>query len=218
MAAPGILVPLVEVRILLPQPLFPKTMNHAYIFLADGFEEIEALATLDILRRAGIYTRTVSINDSFHVTGAHDLQVIADCTYEIFCAEEEELDQSDVLVFPGGMPGTANLAQDEDLLELMKQHFAYNGLVAAICAAPGLVVSQIDSHLLTGKKFTCYAGCEDAMIAKGAIHTYEPAVRDGNLITGRGPGYATEFAIEIVKAIRGDQVALKVKNGLNSVV
>ena len=91
-------------------------MNHAYIFLADGFEEVEALATLDVLRRAGVYARTVSISDSFHVTGAHDIQVIADYTYEIFCAEEEELDSSDVLVFPGGMPGSSNLAEDEDLI------------------------------------------------------------------------------------------------------
>ena len=189
-------------------------MNHAYIFLADGFEEIEALATLDVLRRAGIYARTVSISDSFHVTGAHDVQVIADCTYEIFCAEEEELDRSDVLVFPGGMPGSSNLASDEDLIALMKEHFADGGFVAGICAAPGLVLSQNEGGLLQGRRFTCYDGCEAPMQEKGAIYEALPAITDGNLITGRGPAFALDFALEIVKAIRGPEVQEKVKKGL----
>lgn len=189
-------------------------MNHAYIFLADGFEEIEALATLDVLRRAGIYARTVSVSDSFHVTGAHDQQVIADCTFEIFCAEEDELDSSDVLVFPGGMPGSSNLAQDEELISLMKDHYAYDGLVAAICAAPGLVLSQLDAEVLKGKKFTCYEGCQQPMLEKGAEYDPVPAVTDGRMITGRGPGYAIDFALEIVKAIRGEEAALKVKKGI----
>ena len=189
-------------------------MNHAYIFLADGFEEIEALATLDILRRAGIYARTVSISDSFHVTGAHDTQVIADYTYEIFCAEEEELDSSDALIFPGGMPGSSNLPADEEIVALMKEHFADGGLVAGICAAPGLVLSQNDSKLLSGRKFTCYDGCEAPMQEKGAIYEAVPAVRDGNLITGRGPAFTIDFALEIVKAIRGEEVADKVRKGL----
>lgn len=189
-------------------------MNHAYIFLADGFEETEALATLDILRRAGIYARTISISDSFHVTGAHDIQVIADYTLEIFCAEEEELDSSDVLIFPGGMPGSSNLAQSDDVISIMKDHYAYDGFVAAICAAPGLVLSQLDQKVLEGKTFTCYEGCQDALLAKGALYNPVPAVTDGRLITGRGPGYAIDFALEIVKAIRGEEVALKVKKGI----
>ena len=189
-------------------------MNHAYIFLADGFEEIEALATLDVLRRAGIYARTVSISDSFHVTGAHDIQVIADYTYEIFCAEEEELDRSDVLIFPGGMPGSSNLADDEELISLMKDHFAEGGLIAGICAAPGLVLSQNEVSLLKDKKFTCYDGSEEPMIEKGAKYEAEPAIKDGNLITGRGPAFALDFALKIVEAVRGEEIALKVKKGL----
>ena len=189
-------------------------MNHAYIFLADGFEEIEALATLDVLRRAGIYARTISVSDSFHVTGAHDVQVIADYTYEIFCAEEEELDRSDALIFPGGMPGSSNLAGDEELVTLMKEHYADDGIVAGICAAPGLVLSQNDEALLKGRKFTCYDGCEAPMIEKGAIYEAVPAVTDGNLITGRGPAFTIDFALEIVKAIRGVEMAEKVKKGL----
>ncbi len=189
-------------------------MNHAYIFLADGFEEIEALATLDVLRRAGIYARTISVSDSFHVTGAHDVQVIADYTYEIFCAEEDELDRSDALIFPGGMPGSSNLAGDEELVALMKEHYADGGLVAGICAAPGLVLSQNEEALLKGRKFTCYDGCEAPMIEKGAIYEAVPAVTDGNLITGRGPAFTIDFALEIVKAIRGEEIAAKVKKGL----
>ena len=189
-------------------------MNHAYIFLADGFEEIEALATLDILRRAGIYAVTISISDSFHVTGAHDIQVIADYTYEIFCAEEEELDPSDVLVFPGGMPGSSNLASDQEVVTLMQEHAAEGGFVAAICAAPGLVVSQLDDELLKGRRFTCYDGCEEPMLAKGAVYCKEPAVTDGKIITGRGPAFTIDFALEIVRAIRGEEAAAKVRKGL----
>ena len=80
-------------------------MNHAYIFLADGFEETEALATLDVLRRGGVPAELISVSDQFHVTGSHNMQIIADTTFNIFCAEAEELDPSDALVFPGGMPG-----------------------------------------------------------------------------------------------------------------
>ena len=137
-------------------------MKGNYIFLAEGFEEIEALATLDVLRRGGIDVRIVSITDNEIVTGAHGLTVIVDWTRDLFeeRAEFDGTSEKDVLVFPGGMPGTKNLAEDVKLMELMKRHYAEGGTLAAICAAPGLVVSQIPS--LKGKRFTCYDGFEAA--------------------------------------------------------
>ena len=189
-------------------------MNHAYIFLAEGFEEIEALATLDVLRRAGIYAKTVSISDSFQVCGSHGIQVEADTVFNLFCVEEEELDESDILIFPGGMPGSKNLAEDGELISVMQEHAAAGGLVAAICAAPGLVLSQLGKDYLDGRIFTCYDGCEDGMLAQGAILKKEPAVCDGRMITGRGPAFALDFALEIVKAMRGEEIWKKVKSGL----
>ena len=187
-------------------------MNHAYIFLADGFEEIEALATADVLRRGGVPVQLIAASDQFHVTGSHDIQVIADMTFHIFCAEAEELDPSDALVFPGGMPGTKNLAGHEELMEMMKDHYANDGIVAAICAAPGLVLSQLPT--LEGKKFTCYDGFEAAPTAKGGEYVQAPCVTDGRLITGRGPAFAVDFGLAILEKMRGAEKAAEVRAGL----
>ena len=116
------------------------------------------------------------------------------------------------MIFPGGMPGTKNLAKDYYLMEQMIKHYGDGGTVAAICAAPGLVVSQLPT--LEGKMFTCYDGFEEAPMAKGGEYTGEPAVTDGNLITGRGPGCAVRFALEIVRKLKGAEVAESVEDGL----
>lgn len=187
-------------------------MNHAYIFLADGFEETEALATADVLRRGGVPVQLIAASDQFHVTGSHGIQVIADMTFNIFCAEAEELDASDALVFPGGMPGTKNLAEHEELMDMMREHYANDGIVAAICAAPGLVVSQLPT--LEGKKFTCYDGFEAAPAAKGGEYVKAPCVTDGRLITGRGPAFAIDFGLAILEKMRGEEKAAEVKSGL----
>lgn len=186
-------------------------MKGNYIFLAEGFEEIEALATLDVLRRGGIDVRIVSITDNEIVTGAHGLTVIVDWTRDLFeeRAEFDGTSEKDVLVFPGGMPGTKNLAEDVKLMELMKRHYAEGGTLAAICAAPGLVVSQIPS--LKGKRFTCYDGFETAPIAKGGEYFKTPCVADGNLITGRGPGCAVDFALAIVEHLKGSALAQEIR-------
>ena len=120
-------------------------MKGVFIFLAEGFEEIEALATVDILRRGGINARTVSINTDKEVKGAHGVPVTADLDWDGFRSEvkTEGTDRKDVMVFPGGLPGARHLADNHDLMELMKSHYAEGGTVAAICAAPGLVVSQL---------------------------------------------------------------------------
>lgn len=189
-------------------------MKGVYIFLANGFEEIEALATLDVLRRGGVDVKTVSVLYDKFVTGSHKTTVVADMTYGEFKAEVQldGTDESDVMIFPGGMPGTRNLAENGELINFMRLHYAEGGAVAAICAAPGLVVSQLPS--LQGKHFTCFDGFEDAPVARGGIYEQKPAVRDGNLITGRGAGCAVEFGLAILAHLKGEEAAAVVRHSL----
>ncbi len=186
-------------------------MKGAYIFLADGFEEIEALATVDVLRRGGIDAQTVSINGDVQVHGAHRVPVIADMTWDKFKEETDfnHTEDTDVMVFPGGMPGTKHLAESKDLMEMMRQHYAEGGTVAAICAAPGLVVSQLPS--LKGKRFTCYDGFEALLAEKGGEYVRTASVSDSNLITGRGPGCAVDFALAIVERLKGSALAAEIR-------
>lgn len=189
-------------------------MKGVYIFLANGFEEIEALATLDVLRRGGVDVKTVSVLYDKFVTGSHKTTVVADMTYGEFKAEVQldGTDESDVMIFPGGMPGTRNLAENGEIINFMRLHSAEGGAVAAICAAPGLVVSQLPS--LQGKHFTCFDGFEDAPVARGGIYEKKPAVRDGNLITGRGAGCAVEFGLAILAHLKGEEAAAAVRHSL----
>ncbi len=189
-------------------------MKGVYIFLANGFEEIEALATLDVLRRGGVDVKTVSVLYDKFVTGSHKTTVVADMTYGEFKAEVQldGTDESDVMIFPGGMPGTRNLAENGEIINFMRLHYAEGGAVAAICAAPGLVVSQLPS--LQGKHFTCFDGFEDAPVARGGIYEQQPAVRDGNLITGRGAGCAVEFGLAILAHLKGEEAAAAVRHSL----
>lgn len=189
-------------------------MKGVYIFLANGFEEIEALATLDVLRRGGVDVKTVSVLYDKFVTGSHKTTVVADMTYGEFKAEVQldGTDESDVMIFPGGMPGTRNLAENGEIINFMRLHYAEGGAVAAICAAPGLVVSQLPS--LQGKHFTCFDGFEDAPVARGGIYEQKPVVRDGNLITGRGAGCAVEFGLAILAHLKGEETAAAVRHSL----
>lgn len=189
-------------------------MKGVYIFLANGFEEIEALATLDVLRRGGVDVKTVSVLYDKFVTGSHKTTVVADMTYGEFKAEVQldGTDESDAMIFPGGMPGTRNLAENGEIINFMRLHYAEGGAVAAICAAPGLVVSQLPS--LQGKHFTCFDGFEDAPVARGGIYEQKPAVRDGNLITGRGAGCAVEFGLAILAHLKGEEAAAAVRHSL----
>ncbi|MCQ2146038.1 MAG: DJ-1/PfpI family protein [Bacteroidales bacterium] len=189
-------------------------MKGSYIFLANGFEETEALATLDVLRRGGLDVKTVSIHADKYVTGSHKISVVADMTYGEFKAnvEFDGTDETDLMIFPGGMPGTKRLAENSELINLMRLHFLEGGTVAAICAAPGLVASQLPN--LAGRKFTCFDGFEDAPIAKGAEYVKAPAVADGNLITGRGAGCAIDFGLAILAHVNGEEAAATVKHSM----
>ena len=186
-------------------------MKGAYLFLADGFEDIEALGTRDILKRAGLDVQLVGIADDPFVVSAHGLMVGIDCRLDEL--EDDGAAQSDVMIFPGGMPGSRRLADCKPLIALMKSHYAAGGTLAAICAAPGLVLSQLDD--LRDVEFTCYDGFAEPLTAKGAKFVARPAVRSGRIITGRGPGHTKAFALEIVKKVKGEAIAAAVQAGMD---
>lgn len=189
-------------------------MKGVHIFLADGFEDMEAICTIDVLRRGSVDIKTVSISDSIQVTSSHGITVMADMTFDELPEEafSDGAGPSDVMIFPGGMPGTRNLAAHEILMSLMCDHFVQGGIVAAICAAPGLVASQLPD--VQGRKFTCFDGFESYMLARGAEYLCRKAVTDGNLITGRGAGCAIDFALEILRELKGEKAVRQVLHGL----
>ena len=194
-------------------------MKGIHIFLANGFEDMEALATRDVLLRGGVPVVTVSITDDYLVESSHGLEVTADTSWADLEVMEPGTSPEDVMIFPGGMPGSRNLAQHAELMEIMQDHWARGGAVAAICAAPGLVVSQLPN--LSGRRFTCFDGFENALIAAGAVYTPEGTVTSpatgtpgGTLITGRGAGWAVDFGLAILSYLKGPEAAAKVKAGL----
>jgi len=173
---------------------------------------MEALATRDVLIRGGIDVNLVSVSEEYVVESSHGLQVSVDSNRHDFEFDDEGTTAEDVMIFPGGMPGSRHLAEDRELMDLMKEHYADGGTVAAICAAPGLVLSQLDG--LEGVHFTCFEGFQDPMIAKGAVYTPEKAVTDGRIITGRGAGCAVDFALAILAHLKGPDTVAKVRQGL----
>ena len=179
-------------------------MKNVYVFLANGFEEIEALATVDVLRRAGVKATTVSLNMDTKVTGAHGIPVeadamFADCDYTI----------ADMLVLPGGMPGAANINKHNGLCALLKVQSLTDRWIAAICAAP-MVLGRLG--LLEGKKATCYPGFEGELT--GAEYTAAPVEVDDLIITGKGPAAVLPFAYAIAEVLVGKEVVDEVKKGM----
>jgi 4-methyl-5(b-hydroxyethyl)-thiazole monophosphate biosynthesis len=179
-------------------------MKRVFIFLADGFEETEAVATIDVLRRGKLDVTSVSISGTLAVTGAHGLTVLADQLFS-----EVDFSDGEALVLPGGMPGASNLNLHTGLRTLLKQYAAEGKKLAAICAAP-LVLGGLD--LLQGKQATAYPGFEDSLL--GAAVMERPVVKDGNIITGRGPGFALNFGLAIVEELQGKEIADEVAAGL----
>lgn len=180
-------------------------MKTSFLFLADGFEEIEALTAVDVLRRAEIPVKTVSISESLQVKGAHGITVKADLLYD-----NTTLANPGWLILPGGMPGAENLYEFAPLQGLLKRHNAEGGKIAAICAAPGVVLGQLG--LLQKRRATCYPGFEGMM--KGAAPQDAPVVVDENIVTGNGPSNALLWALNIVRETIGEQEAVKVANGM----
>ncbi|MDE5814118.1 MAG: DJ-1/PfpI family protein [Muribaculaceae bacterium] len=181
-------------------------MKESFVFLADGFEEIEAISVIDILRRAGMDVKTVSISASLQVKGAHGVIVVADALYDSTLFTDAEW-----LIFPGGLPGATNLYEFAPLQGLIhNQAKSESGRMAAICAAPGEVLGQLG--VLKGEKFTCYPGFEGK--AEGGIHEPAKVVVSGKYVTANGPSSATLWALEIVKETMGEDKASEIASGM----
>ena len=174
-----------------------------YLFLAEGFEEIEALATVDVLRRAEIEIRTVSITDSYRVIGSHGIEVTADKLFGEISAD------ADMYILPGGMPGTLNLGAFSPLCELLEKANDEGRFIAAICAAPSVLGGL---GFLKGKKATCYPGFEDKLI--GAEFSTESVVVSDNIITSRGAGTAHLFGFKLVELLKNSETAENLKKGM----
>lgn len=172
-------------------------MGKVFIFLADGHEEIEALTVVDLARRAGIDIVTVSIKSERMVTGSHKIPIMADvCFDEIDCSE------ADMLILPGGMPGTKNLEAYEPLMAQIDAFAAAGKNISAICAAPTVFGHR---GLLKGVKACCYPGMEGDLT--GADVTFDTVAVDGNIITSRGMGCAIDFALAIIAKLIDSETA-----------
>ena len=173
------------------------------LLLAEGFEEIEAVTTTDLLRRAGMEVLLISISRSKRVTGAHSVAVEADMILEDYN------DIPDALVLPGGMPGSENLAKSPLVNQLIKNCADQKKLIAAICAAPAFVLMPLG--VLAGKRATCFPGFERSFGTQARFED-APVVVDGNIITANGPGAAGRFAVEIIAFLMGPDKAAIVRS------
>ena len=176
-----------------------------YQFLANGFEDIEALAPVDILRRGGLEVRTVSITGSEFVESAHGVTVRADVTFE----DAGDFADADMLLLPGGMPGSMNLKLHEGVRAALLAQAGRGGRIGAICAAP-MVLGSLE--LLDGRKATCYPGFESHLT--GADYTAELVTVDGNIVTGKGPAAAFPYAYTILSLFVDDETVKGIKEGM----
>lgn len=177
-----------------------------YIFLADGFEDIEGLTVVDLMRRAEIDIKTVSIKESKEIKTSHGITMLTDMMFH----ETDFLD-ADMLVLPGGMPGTKYLAAHEPLTELLTRFHDNGGKIAAICAAPS-VFSGLG--LLKGKKATAYPCFLEVIEKDGALTSEESVVVDGNITTSRGLGTAIDFALSLIAQLEGDEKAKEIAESI----
>ena len=204
-------------------------MVQAAVFLAPGFEEIEALTVVDYLRRAQVPVTTVSVpfdgaeEFSETVTGSHNITVVADMHLKDFI-EKMNGEEPDAIYFPGGMPGASNLAANQYLFQLVTKMDRKGKLIAAMCASPAVVLAK--TGILASRKWTCYPGMEHNLAeycgtedwAKEATENSRhikdvPFVLDNNVLTGRGPGTAEQFAMKLVELLTNAETAKKIHDG-----
>ncbi len=173
--------------------------------LAEGFEEMEAVVVIDVLRRAGIAVTTAATGDTRSVTASRGVVLVAESLWP-----DVDPDAFDALVLPGGGPGTARLKADPRVLDAVRAFHAQGKTIGAICAAPTVLAA---AGILEGRAVTCYPGCEKGLA--GTRYTArEPVVADGNVITSQGPGTSFEFALALVERLAGASTAAQVKAGL----
>ena len=171
-----------------------------YVLLGTGFEEVEAIAPVDLMRRAGIEVQTVGITGKT-VAGSHKIPVEAD-----ILPENMDLESMDMIVLPGGLGGVASARASQAALDALRWSWEHDRFVAAICAGPTVLA---DLGIPDGKKATCFPGCEGQM-GKADMIPGVAALRDGKLITGTSAGCAIPFALELIKALKGSEAADKV--------
>lgn len=172
-------------------------MSKVYIFLADGFEDIEGLTVVDLMRRAQIDIKTVSIKATKEVMTSHGIPLLTDMVFT-----EADFSDADMLVLPGGMPGTRYLGEYKPLTELLTEFYNKGGKVAAICAAPSVLGGL---GFLKGRKAVCYPGFEEMLT--GADVCMDSVAEDGNVTTSRGLGTAIDFALSLIGQLEGTEKA-----------
>lgn len=175
-----------------------------HIFLAQGFEIIEALTPLDVLRRAGLHTQMVSINSSLEVESSNKVAVVANTTLD-----KADFSDSDAMIIPGGQPGADNLRTNLQLRKLLQKQNSEGRLVCSICAGPIVLAA---AGILEGRRATCYPGFESYL--SGAVCTGAFVEEDKNIITGRGPGVAMEFSYAILKRFVSPDEVEKLRKGM----
>ena len=185
-------------------------MKKVYVFLADGFEDVEALIPIDVWRRGGIDVTTVSISDFPLVNSAHGVNVEADIMFE-----QGEFDDADLIFLPGGMPGASNLFAHKGVCKAVVDQFAAGKKVAAICASPAVVLAPLG--ILEGKRATCYPGFESVLAENNATYTGDLFTVDGNVTTGEGPAAAFPFAYELLSQLVNKQTADQIAEGMRFV-
>ena len=185
------------------------TMKKVYVFLADGFEDIEALIPVDVLRRGGVEVVTVStVEDSQIATSAHGVQVVADAMID-----ECTFDDADLLLLPGGMPGASNLYECDAVRQAVLNQHRQQKRIAAICAAPAVVLAQ--TGVLDGRRATCYPGFEQLLTK--AEYTADLVTVDGHVTTAEGPAAALPFAFELLSQLVDAETSRQVAEGMRYV-
>jgi len=179
-------------------------MAKVYIFLANGYEEVEGLTVVDLLRRAGIETVMVSTTGELFVTGSHLIMSKADMLFE-----DSNYEDADMLVLPGGMPGTTNLLEHKGLDTLLREFHNKDKKLAAICAAPKVLGNK---GILKGVKATCYPGSEEGLI--GAHLVNANVVEDGNIITSKAMGTAIDFSLVLIRVLSGKDEAIRIAQSI----
>ncbi len=187
--------------------VIPMAAKNSYIFLAPGVEEVEAVATIDALRRAGMPVVSVAVSDNNQIKGATGQILVADSLIN-----EVNTADADWIIIPGGDPGAQNLYANDVVKSKILAQYNKNGRIASICAGPAVVLAPLG--VLKDKTATCYPGLGDAINSNGGKYVEQTVVVEPNLITSEGPGTTLPFAMAIIRATLGDEAADSVASGM----